>query len=129
MLLIAQKKFIKRLKQAQKKIKSIQPRRAVREFESICHITSFASLSFYKTERNKASKIATDVISQCFPALLLNMAMGSASDYRKSVRFVQRAWKSKFLTRTEVLCSYAERHLESVIKEFPHLIPAYKVYK
>lgn len=79
--------------------------------------------------RAKGAKLIYEALEDLEPALILNHALNQATKYRTAVRLVQRRWLSKYNNRLAMLHNFAQRHVESMLKEYPHLRMGYSKFK
>jgi hypothetical protein len=82
-----------------------------------------------KVARNEAEAMAFETVANVVPGLLVNLAMGSAAQYKRIVRGVQRKWRTRFQCRTLMLMDFAEQQLLLIIETHPQLNVAEKWYR
>lgn len=88
---------------------------------SIYQIFQVGSIFVLPQSTSKSASIMFSTFQTLEPALVLNHSLNQASKYRQAVRIIQKNWKIKYINRLIMLETFSHRHVDEMIKEYPHL--------
>ena len=61
-----------------------------------------------------------ETLDHLYPLLVVRHSMIETQNYRKSVRLIQRVWKTKYHGRMYCLLYFVDNHVERMLREYPH---------
>lgn len=88
---------------------------------SCLHLFQMASKMVEPVSKKKGAELIFLAFTSLEPALVLNHSLNQSSRYRQSCRVIQRRWILKYRARVAMLENFAGRHVEAMLKDYPHL--------
>ena len=115
------KKFTDRLQKMHVNNVLLFPKSSVRLLMGPSHCFQFTAKLARKKSFAVAGKVLFGLFEELKPGLISNNAINKASKYRRYVRKLQRNWLNKYNSRLMILQNFARRHVNKMVKEYPHL--------
>jgi hypothetical protein len=87
---------VKKIRYAYRQTKRMISSKRQRELLVFDQVVSSMGHYLNNTDKKNALSIIIETMNNLKAGLLLNLAMGCCSEYKRVIRIVQRRWKSKF---------------------------------